>query len=127
MKPDTWHTLALVFFCLAAVLALVALALFFLLKIPSVRNTLTGKTAEREIAQLRHTRHELWRAQESTSGLSDNSHNKQENQDGAIEVRMVSPALGESQTVIADESETVLSAPDKGIERTAEKDKESRG
>ncbi|MFC2746323.1 MAG: hypothetical protein ACFN0Z_04495 [Parascardovia denticolens] len=65
MKPETWHTIAVVFFCLAAVLLLATVLLFFLLKIPAVHDFLTGKTAEKEISRLRHSRYELWRSQET--------------------------------------------------------------
>lgn len=87
MKPETWHTIAVVFFCLAAVLLLVTVLLFFLLKIPAVHDFLTGKTAEREISRLRRSRYELWRSQE-TGGSWD-----------SVQASASAPSQGESDRI----------------------------
>lgn len=61
MNADTYRTLAVVFLALAVILAAVAVVLYRKLDIPAVRDALSGRTAEREIAQLRGTRRGAWR------------------------------------------------------------------
>ena len=60
MNADIYRTLAVVFLALAAILAVVAVVLFRKFNIPAVRDALTGKRAEREIAELRGVRAGSW-------------------------------------------------------------------
>ncbi|NMM98813.1 MULTISPECIES: hypothetical protein [Bifidobacterium] len=60
MNADTYRTLAVVFLALAIILAVVAVVLFRKFNIPAVRDALTGKRAEREIAELRGVRAGSW-------------------------------------------------------------------
>lgn len=53
MGANTWGVLAVVGYATAAVLAAIAVILFFTLHIRSVRDDLTGRTAQRAIASLR--------------------------------------------------------------------------
>ncbi|KAB5608514.1 hypothetical protein [Bifidobacterium jacchi] len=64
---DTLRTLAVVFLAAAIILAVVAVILFFTLHIRDVRATLTGRTAEREIAQMRQS-HGGWRGPQPGAG-----------------------------------------------------------
>ena len=60
MNADIYRTLAVVFLALAVILAVVAVVLFRKFNIPAVRDALTGKRAEREIAELRGVRAGSW-------------------------------------------------------------------
>ena len=65
MNADTFRVLAAGFLALAIILAVVAAALFRVCDIPAVRDALTGRAAEREIAQLRGMRAGSWRNAEN--------------------------------------------------------------
>ncbi|KFJ00007.1 hypothetical protein [Bifidobacterium stellenboschense] len=60
MNADTFRTLAVVFLALAIVLAVVAVVLYRVFDIRAVRDALSGRTAAREIADLRHVRRGQW-------------------------------------------------------------------
>lgn len=60
MNADTFRTLAVVFLALAIVLAVVAVVLYRVFDIRAVRDALSGRTATREIAGLRHVRRGQW-------------------------------------------------------------------
>lgn len=60
MNADTLRTLAVVFLALAIVLAVVAVVLYRVFDIRAVRDALSGRTAAREIAGLRHVRRGQW-------------------------------------------------------------------
>lgn len=60
MNADTLRTLAVVFLALAIVLAIVAVVLYRVFDIRAVRDALSGRTAAREIAGLRHVRRGQW-------------------------------------------------------------------
>lgn len=60
MNADTFRTLAVVFLALAIVLAIVAVVLYRVFDIRAVRDALTGRTAAREIADLRGVRAGSW-------------------------------------------------------------------
>ncbi|MBW3081227.1 hypothetical protein [Bifidobacterium saguinibicoloris] len=60
MNADTFRTLAVVFLALAIVLAVVAVILYRVFDIRAVRDALTGRTAAREIADLRGVRAGSW-------------------------------------------------------------------
>ena len=131
MRPDSWHTIAIVLFCLAAVLAVAAVILFFAPKIRIVYNRLSGKTAEREISSLRRARHALWRAEATDSSSRSGSRRSGTGSSGGnhslIQMRVAktgqsfpSPSLSDDEALtsipddnrdMGDESETVIGVP----------------
>lgn len=60
MNADIYRTLAVVFLALAVILAALAVVLYRRFDIPAVRDELSGRTAQREIDELRHVRAGSW-------------------------------------------------------------------
>ena len=97
MNADIYRTLAVVFLALAVILAVVAVVLFRKFNIPAVRDALTGKRAEREIAELRGVRAGSWANAENLADTTTGTHDTSD-----IEFRPVtgtgSGSLGSAST-----------------------------
>lgn len=100
MSADTWRLLAVIFLALAIVLAVAAVMMYRMLAIRDVRDALTGRTAQREIAQLRGERAGSWRGA-ATTGHSKPIADGGTHETSDIQVRSVTgsgPADGASGT-----------------------------
>ncbi len=91
------------FLALAVVLAVVAVILYFVLRIRDVRNELTGKTAERAIAQMRSTTWAERRMRESSARKLTDVASGDDGKEKSFEVRSTTPKSETSTTVMGDE------------------------
>lgn len=102
-------------FVLAGLLVLVAVILFFVLHIPSVRNELTGRTAAAAIAQMRSMTWATRRHRETVARrlTADGTDAPEGEGSGSLHLRVMTPQLGrgEATTAEMDEAVTTLVTP----------------
>ncbi|WP_314946039.1 hypothetical protein [Olsenella uli] len=102
-------------FVLAGLLVLVAVILFFVLHIPSVRNELTGRTAAAAIAQMRSMTWATRRHRETVARrlTADGTDAPEGEGGGSLHLRVMTPQLGrgEATTAEMDEAVTTLVTP----------------